>query len=40
MNMMASRVDEDEMAHHEQSHLDLHCLHRHLYWSIGLKDPF
>ena len=37
---MASRVDPDEMAHYEPSHLDLHCLHRYLFWSTGLKGLF
>ena len=37
INKMASSVDPDEMAHYEPSHLDLHCLHRYLYWSTGLK---
>ena len=37
INKMASCVDPDEMAHYEPSHLDLHCLHRYLYWSTGLK---
>ena len=30
-------VDPDETARHEPSHLDLHCLHRCLFWSAGLK---
>ena len=34
---MANSVDTDEMAHNESSHLDLHCLNRHLCWSSGLK---
>ena len=33
---LANRVDHDEMAH-EQSHLDLHCLQRYLYWSVGMR---
>ena len=37
LNKMASIVDPDEMAHYEPSHLDLHCLHRYLYQSTGLK---
>ena len=35
---MATSVDPDEMAHYEPSPLDLHCLHRSLYRSTGLKD--
>ena len=34
---MANSVDPDEMVSDEQSHLDLHCLQRHLCWSAGLK---
>ena len=34
---MANSVDPDETAHYEPSHLDLHCLHRYLFWSAGLK---
>ena len=34
---MANCVDPDEMAHNEPSHLDLHCLHKYLFWSAGLK---
>ena len=30
INKMASSVDPDEMANHEPSHLDLHCLHMYL----------
>ena len=29
-NWMANSVDADEIAHHEPSHLDLHCLQRYL----------
>ena len=36
-NIMANSVDPDEMAHHEPSHLDLHCLQRYLPRSAGLK---
>ena len=36
-NRKANRVDPDEMARYEPSHLDLHCLHRYLFWSAGLK---
>ena len=32
-----SSVDPDETARYEPSHLDLHCLHRYLFWSDGLK---
>ena len=34
---MANSADPDEMARYEPSHLDLHCLHRHLDWSARLK---
>ena len=34
---IANSVDPDETARYEPSHLDLHCLHRHLFWSAGLK---
>ena len=34
---MASSEDPDEKAHFEPSHQDLHCLHRYLYPSTGLK---
>ena len=37
INRLANSVDPDETAHYEPSHLDLHCLHRHLYQSMGLK---
>ena len=37
INKMASSVNPGEMSHYEPSHLDLHCLHRYLYLSIGLK---
>ena len=33
----ATYVDPDETVQFEQSHLDLHCLHRYLYRSTGLK---
>ena len=33
---MANRVDLDETARDEPSHLDLHCLLRYLTWSAGL----
>ena len=32
---MANSVDPDEMAHYELSHLDLHCLQKHLSWLQG-----
>ena len=35
---MANSVDPDETAHYEPSHLDLHCLQKYLYWSIGMKE--
>ena len=34
---MANSVDTDEMALYEPSHLDLHYLHRYLFWSARLK---
>ena len=34
---MANSVDPDETASYEPSHLDLHCLQTHLYWSAGTK---
>ena len=37
-NRMANSVDPDETACYEQSHLDLHCLQRYLYWSVGTKE--
>ena len=36
-NRMTNSVDPDETACYEPSHLDLHCLHRHLCWSAVLK---
>ena len=36
-NRLANHVDPDEMALYELSHLDLHCLHRHPFWSARLK---
>ena len=35
---MANNVDPDEKARYEPSHLDLHNLHRNLYWSVALKE--
>ena len=37
INRLANSVDPDETAHNEPPHLDLHCLHRHLYPSTALK---
>ena len=37
INRMTNRVDLDEMAHHEPSHLDLHCLQRCLFSFTELK---
>ena len=34
---MANSGDSDETVHHEPSHLDLHCLHKYLFWSVRLK---
>ena len=34
---MENSVDPDDTAHYELSHLDLHCLQRGLYWSVGMK---
>ena len=34
---MTNSVDPDETAHYEPSHLDLHCLQKHLSWSTRLK---
>ena len=36
-NRMANSVDSDETARYEPSHLEVHCLHRYLYQSAGLK---
>ena len=36
-NSIANNEDPNETAHHELSHLDLHCLQRYLYWYIGMK---
>ena len=36
-NRMANIVDPDETARYEPFHLDLHCLQRHLHWSVGRK---
>ena len=35
---IANSVDQNEMAHYEPSHLDLHCLLRFLFWSAGLES--
>ena len=37
VNRLANNVDPYEMACLEKSHLDLHCLHRYLFWSTKLK---
>ena len=34
---MANSVDPDETALKEPSHLDLHCLQRYLYGSVGIE---
>ena len=34
---MENSVDPDETACYELSHLDLHCWHKILFWSAGLK---
>ena len=34
---MENSIDPDETAHDEPSHLDLHCLHKYLFWSDRLK---
>ena len=36
-NRMANNVNPDETALDEPSDLDLHCLHRYLFWSARLK---
>ena len=36
---MANRVDPDETARYEPSHLNLHCLPKHLCWYTGLTLP-
>ena len=35
---MANSVDLDEMAIYEQSHPDLHCLQKYLFWSARVED--
>ena len=35
---MANSMDPDETARYEPSHQDLHCLHRYLFRSTGLKE--
>ena len=37
MNRMANRVDPDETAPYEPSHLDLRGLQRYMFWSPGLE---
>ena len=34
---MANRVDPDETARYEPSHLDLHCLHKYMLMYAGLN---
>ena len=34
-NRIANKIDPDEKALYEPSHLDLHCLYRYLFWSAG-----
>ena len=34
---MANSLDPDETTRYEPSHLGLHCLHRCMYWSAGMK---
>ena len=36
-NRMANRIDPDETVHYP-SHLDLYCLQRYMFWSVGLKE--
>ena len=36
-NSIGNRVEPDDTAHYELSHLDLHCLQRYLYWYAGMK---
>ena len=36
-NRIANKVDPDERARYKPSHLDLYCLQRYLYWSVGMK---
>ena len=36
LNRMANSVDPDETARYEPSHQDLHCLQRHLCWSVEM----
>ena len=35
---MANSVDPDELSGYEMSCLDVHCLHRYLFLSAGLKE--
>ena len=37
---MTNSVDPDEMAYYEPSHLDLHCLQKYRFWSVGLKGLY
>ena len=36
-NRMTNSVFPDVTAHYEQLHLDLHCLHRYLFWVCKAK---
>ena len=36
-NRIGNSVDPDETAHDEPSHLDLHCLQKYMYSSVGMK---
>ena len=37
-NQLANSVDTDETACNEPSHLALHCLQTHMFWSVKLKE--
>ena len=39
-NRMADRVDPDETARNEPSHLDLHCLQKYVCWEICTDEKF
>ena len=34
---MVNSVDSYKMARYEPSHLDLHCLYKYIYWSVGIN---
>ena len=36
-NRMANSVAPDDAAAYDSSHLNIHCLHRYLFWSVVLK---